>query len=426
VIVTAETHQNEYLPAGGTDVDAIVTVTSTVTSEVASEMTSATTTAVVLVLDVSGSMLVGRKMAALEKAAAAAIAEIRDGVLFGVVAGTHEAVVVPVGGSPLVIATDATRKAAVTAVKALRAGGGTAIGRWLMEAYHLLAPLDGAIRQVILLTDGEDRDESRSYLDAVTRRCAGVFQCDCRGVGTDWRVDELRTIASALLGSVDIVARPRRMAADFRALMRGAMAKHTADVRLRLWTPRGTTIRFVRQVAPVIEDLTGRARVVDERTVDHPTGAWGSETRDFHIGLTVPAQAVGAEMLAGRVGVVVDAHVVSQSVVRAVWTEDVAASTQLHPQVAHYTGQLELASAIADGLAARRSGDADTATTRLGRAAQLAAESGNDGTLRLLARVVEIDDAATGTVRLRRTIDAADAMALDTRSTRTVRVGPGR
>ena len=38
--------------------------------------------------------------------------------------------------------------------------------------------------------------------------CEGSFQCDCRGVGTDWGVSELRRIASALLGTVDIIADP--------------------------------------------------------------------------------------------------------------------------------------------------------------------------------------------------------------------------
>ena len=59
--------------------------------------------------------------------------------------------------------------------------------------------------------------------------CVGAFTCDCRGVGTDWRVDELRTVASALLGTVDIVARPDDLAADFRALTGAAMAKNVPD-----------------------------------------------------------------------------------------------------------------------------------------------------------------------------------------------------
>jgi hypothetical protein len=38
--------------------------------------------------------------------------------------------------------------------------------------------------------------------------------------------------------------------------------------------------------------------------------------------------------------------------------------------------------------------------------------------------VVEIDDPHAGTVRLRHEVADADEMALDTRSTKTVRVGP--
>jgi hypothetical protein len=39
----------------------------------------------------------------------------------------------------------------------------------------------------------------------------------------------------------------------------------------------------------------------------------------------------------------------------------------------------------------------------------------------LLSRVVDIDDPATGTVRLKAKVEEADEMALDTRSTKTVR-----
>jgi hypothetical protein len=113
----------------------------------------------------------------------------------------------------------------------------------------------------------------------------------------------------------------------------------------------------------------------------------------------------------------------SQALVRAVWTEDTALSTRINRQVAHYTGQAELAEAIQSGIEARKAGDDRTATLKFGRAAQLAHASGNKATEELLATVVDIEDAATGTVRLRRKVEAADEMALDTRSTKTVRVG---
>ena len=111
--------------------------------------------------------------------------------------------------------------------------------------------------------------------------------------------------------------------------------------------------------------------------------------------------------------------------VRVAWTGDSALSTRLNRRVAHYTGQAELADAIQEGLDARRSGDVDTATARLGRAVALAAESGNAETSALLEKVVEVDDPATGRVRLRREVTAADEMTLDVRSTRTARVREG-
>jgi hypothetical protein len=190
-----------------------------------------------------------------------------------------------------------------------------------------------------------------------------------------------------------------------------------------VWTPQGSKTRFVRQVSPTVEDLTGRAVAVNPLTSDYPTGSWsGTESRDYHVCVDVPPARVGEERLAGRVSLVVDDQVVTQSLVKAIWTEDEALSARISPEVAHYTGQAELAQAIQEGLEARKAGDDATATVKLGRAVQLASESGNDGTIKLLRQVVEVDDPATGTVRLKREVAAVDEMELDTRSTRTVRV----
>ena len=62
------------------------------------------------------------------------------------------------------------------------------------------------------------------------------------------------------------------------------------------------------------------------------------------------------------------------------------------------------------------------ADAMLGRAVQLAAETGNDDATDRLSRVVDIDDAGTGRVRLKNRIDKLDEMALDTASTKTTRV----
>jgi von Willebrand factor type A C-terminal domain len=178
-------------------------------------------------------------------------------------------------------------------------------------------------------------------------------------------------------------------------------------------------------VAPTIEELTDRRVPVNPLTGDYPTATWGAESRDYHVCITVPPREAGDEMLAGRVNLIEGDESRGQALVRATWTDDRQLSTSINREVAHYTGQAELAECIQEGLEARKQGDLGAATFKLGRAVQLAAESGNDGTMKLLQAVVEVDDAATGTVRLRRDVAVVDEMSLDTRSTTTVRVGTG-
>ena len=52
----------------------------------------------------------------------------------------------------------------------------------------------------------------------------------------------------------------------------------------------------------------------------------------------------------------------------------------------------------------------------------LAAQTGDEAATNRLRRVVDIDDAGTGRVRLKRHVDRMDEMALDTASTKTIRV----
>ena len=112
----------------------------------------------------------------------------------------------------------------------------------------------------------------------------------------------------------------------------------------------------------------------------------------------------------------------ANGLVKALWSDDEVLTTRINPEVAHYTGQAELAEAIQAGLAARASGDEATAKLKLGRAVQLAQSTGNDEATSRLKKVVDIEDAATGRVALRRDVDRIDEMALDTRSTKTTRV----
>jgi hypothetical protein len=420
-------YQNEYLPEGGQDVNAIVTVTAAGTASQAPTPASEANSAEVIIIDCSGSMGAPRtKIAEARAATAAAVDVIRDGVAFAVIAGTHLATPVFPADGTLAIAEPQTREQAKRAVAGLQPSGGTAIGQWLRLAYQLFASHPAQLRHAILLTDGNDEHETPADLDSAIRMCEGSFSCDCRGVGTDWVVSELRRVSTGLLGTVDIVPDPAGLAADFSAMMTAAMGKQVADVALHVWTPQHASIQFVKQVAPAVEDLTDRCTQSGPQAVDYPTGAWGSgESCDYHLCVRVTPGAVGQEMLAARVSLVTASpsgpKILAQGLVRAIWTDDEAQSTRINKHVAHYTGQAELAQVIQDGLEARKHGDEDTATAKLGRAVALAQQSGNEDTAKLLAKVVDVVDAASGTVRLKKKVEDADEMALDTRSTKTVR-----
>jgi hypothetical protein len=421
----AEVFQNEFLPAGAATVDAIVTVRS---SGGGAAVAAAPAEALeMIVIDTSGSMTEegGRKWRAAQVATQAAIDTIRDGVHFAVVGG-HSAAYMIYPHEGVALADDMSRNEAKSRVAVTQPQGGTAMGTWLQAAAYLAGLRPQAIAHAILLTDGKNQHEESWVLDQSIAACVGLFQCDARGLGADWNIAELRKISSALLGTVDIIPRPEDMTEEFTRLTQKAMAREVGSVALRLWTPKGSAVEFVKQVAPDLEDLTTMARSVDAMSNDYPLGAWsGDEERDYHVRITIPVGAVGDERLAGRVTLVVDGVDQPAALVRALWTDDDNLSTRINREVAHYTGQAELADAIAAGLAARDSGDEATATMKLGRAVQLAHETGNEDTVRLLAKVVDVDDAGSGTVRLKRDVAKTDEMALDVRSTRTVRVNKG-
>lgn len=418
---TSTVYQNEFLPDGGTDVNAIVRIGVSGAGQAGDDGAAGE----IIIIDCSGSMG-QRSMAAARQAAMVALDNILDGTYFAVVSGTHQAYLAyPLvqSGPGMVVMTPATRQAAKEAISRLVSDGGTAIGTWLTLTKALFDSMGGQLLQkhALLLTDGADEHETPVQLDNAIRSCVGSFQCDCRGVGTYWVVSEVRKISRALMGSLDIIPTPDRMAAEFARIMQTSMARGVSRASLRVWIPQGAQLLFVRQVSPDVEDLTRTATPVNPLTVDIPTGAWGDEERDYHVAVRLPARALGQEQLAARVQLVVGDQPRTQGLVKAVWSPDDTLTAPINTEVAHYTGQAELAQAIQEGLAAKASGDLSTATSRLGRAVQLAAQTGNSDATTRLRKVVDVVDVATGTVRLKQQVDKADEMALDTASTKTVR-----
>ncbi|MEU0538895.1 VWA domain-containing protein [Nocardia sp. NPDC005978] len=410
--------QNEYLAEGVRTVDAIISVE---TSDDLMVAAPAQERVEILIIDCSGSMAGADKFPGARRATLAALDVLPDGCRFAIVEGTDKAEVVYPRDGATAVADRATRQAARLALDKLHPHGGTAMGTWLGLSRMIAQRHPTAMVHAILLTDGRNEHETSERLAGEIRASEGLFTCDCRGVGTDWEPAELEAIAAALHGTVDIVKTPDLLAADFAAMMHSSLAKAIPELTLRVWTPVGARVKLLKQVDPTLEDFTGRRTEPSAQIGEYPLGPWGAEERGYHIQLELEPAPAGREKLAARVSVVADGEVIGQGLVKAVWTTDTDLSARISRRLAHYTGQAELAQAVQEGLAARKRGDLAVATAKLQRAVELARESGNENTAKLLKAVVEVEE-STGTVRLRSSVDAADEMALNVRSRKTVRV----
>lgn len=417
----AEVFQNQFLCEGAKEVHAIMTVKVAGGDGVAASASSGEQLFGVI-CDTSGSMG-GQKIHAAKSAIAKLVNLLPTSASFFIVTGATSSRLV----FPISKATQENKQRALQAINTIEAAGGTVISSWLEAALEQFQNKPNAVKQALLLTDGQNDSSDINNLNLVLQDCEGVFQCDCRGVGTDWRVKQMQQISDTLLGTTDIIPNASMIEADFREILAKAMTKNVSDVSLRLWTPQSARVLFCKQVSPEIVDLTHRAKSVKPQIFDYPTGAWGTnESRDYHFCIEVQPGNVGDEMLAGRASLIYTDNGVETKVtegrILATWTDDDAKSTKIDRRVAHYTGQAELAQTIQEGLEARAKGNDEVATAKLGKAVKIAHDSGNEATAKLLRTVVDIQDAETGTVRLKKGVAKEDEMALETRSTKTTRI----
>jgi hypothetical protein len=366
--------QNEHLPEGGSEVDAILVV-SVEDGLAASPGPPAAT---VIMLDVSGSM--GRppgKLAAARAATGSVVDTLLDGTRFAIVAGNHQAHLVypPAsedGSADLPLVTAQTRAQAKRALEGLRAAGGTAMSTWLARTRALLETAPG-VRYGVLLTDGKNESEPPAALDAELNRCEGRFQIQCFGVGTDWDITQLRRISDRLLGATEYILRPWDIGAKLERIAARVMSLRVPSAFLRVETPTGVELRLLTQVLPGILDLTGKAT----RQQEDEAGRWQTVTdpnperplrsvfplgalaparpHKYHLRLALPLGTVGEEIRAARLEVLAGADVVARGRVIARWTDDLERSSP-HPQVAGITRAIDLSNSLERMLNAKRTG----------------------------------------------------------------------
>ena len=191
-----EVFENEYLAADATDVHAIVSVTCTGAGTAGQSGAAAE----VIIVDTSGSMSSPHDQDRRRRGKRPRRRSTRSSTARGSRSSPATT------GATLAFPDDASP----TSRRRTRSeGGGAALRRlgWHRDRVvaqrrrrTLFATVEATQRHAILLTDGKNESETPSVLDRAVEAAQGVFQCDCRGVGADWDVNELRDIASALLG----------------------------------------------------------------------------------------------------------------------------------------------------------------------------------------------------------------------------------
>jgi hypothetical protein len=411
-----EVNQNRFMSTMDRELHAVLTVTARNGS--GEPAAYPPDLAEVIVIDCSGSMASPpTKIAEARRATAAAIEALPDGVSFAIVEGNEQAAMVYPSRPHLARATAQTREQAKAAVTGLVAAGGTAIGTWLTLARALLAAEPLAIGHTLLLTDGKNEHETRDELESVLATCRGQFVCDARGIGDGWEPKELMRIAAALQGTADAVRQPAELTADFREIMRVALAKTVPEVRIRVGTAPWARVAFFKQVHPTIVDLAEHRVGIDEGTVEFSTGSWGDESRDYHLCLEMDAadRPMGEDLRVARIDVLVADQLRARPAAAVVhWTDDPVAFSRIDSTVSHYTAQEELSQVVIAGCDAYEAGNRQAAHAHWVRALDFARKSNNTAVMRNLRQLVEIDD--EGNVRLKPNLPMIDRKIVELES----------
>ena len=423
---SADVYQNEFLPDGGTDVHAIVTVACSGAG--AAGQSEAGDAAEIVIVDTSGSMK-GDNIDAAQRAAAAALDQMLDGVWFAVIAGNHQAqLAYPQDGrAAMVRMDDRTRAQARAAVGRLpgrrRHRDGHLARRWPPRLFAAVPSRHPAARHPADRRRQPARDPGAARRRDRGRR--GRFQCDCRGVGVrlGGGRDAHDRHGPARHASTSSPTR-RTMAADFAAMMQQSMGRGGRRTRrCGCGSRRARRCMFVRQVSPTVEDLTHRRRQVNPLTVSLPDRRAGATRRATTTSPSGCRRRRSARSSSPR----------GCSSRRRRRCSPRGWSRRCGPTTTNLTTRSTRRSPTTPARpswprSSRRAWRPRRPATRTPPPPSWAAPCSSPprrATTRRrpgCARSSTSSDAGTGTVRLKKSVDKVDEMALDTASTKTTRI----
>jgi Ca-activated chloride channel family protein len=204
-----------------------------------------------LVLDRSGSMGQGGKLAALKDATRRMIERLTPQDVLSIILFDDQPEV-------LLPATAAADRHAIRAqIERIEERGGTAMSGGLAAGQAELRKHLGPDRvsALLLLTDGQtwgDEDRCRAIAQELARD--GV-QITALGLGDEWNEKLLDDLADATGGLSDFIKDPALITTYFQRAVRIAQSTVAQDARLLLRLVRDATPRAVHRVTPVISNL---------------------------------------------------------------------------------------------------------------------------------------------------------------------------
>lgn len=333
----AEVFQSQHSCGNIAEVHAILTITATapVAPRVKPERIFA------VLCDVSGSMA-GAKMEAAKGALSRWVRTLPEDAYFFILAGSETARLV----SPLLPANDLYKGQALRAIEQMRAFGGTRLSRWLWLALDQFRYSPTAIRQVLLLTDGQNDANDTQALHAAVADCQGAFRCDCCGLGTACDLQELRAVASRLSGTAEMITTQQLVRTDFSSVFQMVSPEPASEIFLRLWTPTESTLSFCKEITSETIDYTPRARIVSPQIREYPTGLWTpGDSRDFHLCFEVQSDKLGQQKYAGIATVLCSKQgsevELAEAQVMTAWAQACSASNRIRSAVEFFSRSAE-------------------------------------------------------------------------------------
>ncbi len=240
---------------------------------------------VCFVLDRSGSMK-GEKIDRVRKAVAQAVELLGTEDIVSLVIFDHRCEVL----IPAAPVTD--KRALLEKISRIRDSGGTKIAPALERGRREIerGP-QGAVRRLVLLTDGQTENENECLIQASDAGKLGI-PITALGVGKDWNEDLMIEIGQRSNGQADYISRPDEIIEYFQSTVQRAQATAIQNATMTLRLVQGVIPRAVWQVIPLINNLGYQP--VSDRDVSVPLGEIESGGgRSLLIELLVDPRPVG-------------------------------------------------------------------------------------------------------------------------------------